>query len=271
MAALPTERPEILRLRGIEKTLNGHPVLAGVDLSLRACETVSILGPSGSGKTTLLRLIAGIIKPGRGQIFLFGEDSSPLSERALLSVRRRMGVVFQGGALFDSLTVFENVAFPLRVHTKTGEGEIRGRVAELLEQVGLPGVEDQFPADLSGGMKKRVAIARALVLRPELILFDEPTAGLDPRNARMVCELIAGLRRDFCETSVIVTHDLHCAFSTSDQVAFLHGGTIVEVEAPEDFRHSSRPEVRAFLEGAFIGAPPGLATERRGSWNRGAA
>ncbi|MBI4607490.1 MAG: ABC transporter ATP-binding protein [Candidatus Rokubacteria bacterium] len=251
MKALQLERPEILRLQGIHKAFNGHGVLAGVDLSLRACETVSVLGGSGAGKTTLLRLIAGLIKPDRGQIFLFGQDNAALNERELLPLRKRMGVVFQGAALFDSLTVRENIAFPLGVHTKASEGEVRDRVAEVLEQVGLPGIEDQYPAELSGGMKKRVGIARALALQPDLLLFDEPTAGLDPRNARMICELIAGLRRDLCETSVVVTHDLHCAFMVSNQITLLHNGKVIEVAPPEAFRNSSRPEVQKFLEGAF--------------------
>lgn len=251
MTAPSAERPEVLRIQGIHKTFNGHPVLAGVDLSLRACETVSVLGGSGSGKTTLLRMIAGLIKPEQGQIFLFGQDNVPLSEWQLLSLRRRMGVVFQGAALFDSLTVLENVAFPLKVHTKTHEEEIRQRVAEVLEEVGLPGIEDRYPSELSGGMKKRVGIARALVLQPDLMLFDEPTAGLDPTNARMICELIGELRRKLCATSVVVTHDLHCAFMMSNQMTFLHNGKIIEVATPEDFRHSSRPEVQKFLEGAL--------------------
>jgi len=263
--------PEILRLQEIHKTFNGHGVLAGVDLSLRACETVSVLGGSGSGKTTLLRLIAGLIKPDGGHIFLFDRDHVPLSERELLPLRKRMGVVFQGAALFDSLTVRENIAFPLRVHTKASEGEIRDRVAEVLEQVGLPGIEDQYPAELSGGMKKRVAIARALVLQPDFVLFDEPTVGLDPKNARMTCELIAGLQRDLCETSLVVTHDLHCAFTISNRIAFLHNGKIIEVAPPENFRNSSRPEVQKFLEGAFNEVTTLSRTERSSLWNRGVA
>ncbi|MBI2205126.1 MAG: ATP-binding cassette domain-containing protein [Candidatus Rokubacteria bacterium] len=250
MTAPPTE-PEILQIHALRKSFNGHEVLAGVDFSLRACETASVLGGSGSGKTTLLRLIAGLVKPDGGRIVLFGQDSVALSERELLPFRRRMGVVFQGAALFDSLTVFENVAFPLELHTKAGAGEIRERVAQVLDEVGLPGLEEQYPAQLSGGMRKRIGIARALVLQPDLLLFDEPTAGLDPTNTRMICELIAGLRGRFCGTSVVVTHDLHCAFMMSSQITFLHHGKIVEVAAPEDFRNSAKPEVRKFLEGAL--------------------
>ncbi|MBI3858494.1 MAG: ABC transporter ATP-binding protein [Planctomycetes bacterium] len=240
----------MLRIRELYKGLNGHQVLAGVELSLRACETVSVLGGSGAGKSTLLRLIAGLIKPDRGQIFLFEQDHVPLSERELLPLRRRMGVVFQGAALFDSLTVFENIAFPLRVHTTAWKDEIRDRVAAILKRVGLPGIEDRYPAELSGGMKKRVGIARALVLQPQLVLFDEPTAGLDPVNARLICELIAELRRDLCETSVVVTHDLHCAFAMSNHIALLHDGKVIELAPAETFRNSSRPEVQKFLAGA---------------------
>ncbi|MFQ5658196.1 MAG: ABC transporter ATP-binding protein [Candidatus Methylomirabilales bacterium] len=245
------EQPEVIRIQGIHKGFNAHQVLAGVDFSLRFCETVSVLGGSGSGKSTLLKLIAGLTKPDRGRIFLFEQDIVPMSERELLPLRRRMGVVFQGAALFDSLTVLENIAFPLRLHTQSSEGEIRDRVAEVLEQVGLPGIADQYPAELSGGMKKRVGLARALALQPEAVLFDEPTAGLDPKNARMICELIAELHRKICQTSVVVTHDLHCAFAISNQVALLHKGEIIEVASPEEFRNSSRPEVQAFIEGAF--------------------
>ncbi len=266
---VPMQKPEVLRIQGISKAFDTRQVLAGIDLSLRACETVSVLGGSGSGKTTLLRLIAGLIKPDRGEISLFGQHTVPLSERDLVSLRKRMGVVFQGAALFDSLTVFENIAFPLRLHTKTGEAEIRERVAELLNQVGLPGIEEAYPAGLSGGMRKRVGIARALALRPELVLFDEPTAGLDPQNARMICDLIVELRRDVCETSVVVTHDLQCAFMASDQVAFIHRGEILEVASPADFQRSSRPEVQRFLEGVFGPAPTATLTEGRVPWKRG--
>ncbi|MBI3779581.1 MAG: ABC transporter ATP-binding protein [candidate division NC10 bacterium] len=262
-----SEQPEILRIQGIHKAFNAHRVLAGIDLSLRACETVSVLGGSGSGKTTLLRLIAGLITPDRGQIFLFGQDIVPLTERELVPVRRRIGVVFQGAALFDSLSVYENIAFPLRLHTRTSEQEIRARVAELLKRVGLPGIEGQLPAELSGGMKKRVGIARALALQPEVVLFDEPTAGLDPKNARTICQLIAQLRRDLCETSVVVTHDLQCAFAISDQIAFVHQGEIIEVASPEAFLHSSRPEAQIFVNGAFEQTSRLRPVEGGISWN----
>lgn len=267
MGGIMAARSEILGIQGLHKAFNSHQILAGIELSLQACETMSVLGGSGSSKTTLLRLIAGLIKPDRGQIILLGQDIAPLSERDLVRLRRRIGVVFQGAALFDSLSVLDNIAFPLRVHTRTSEGEILARVAERLKQVGLPGIEGHHPAELSGGMKKRVGIARALALEPELVLFDEPTGGLDPKNARMICELIAELRRDLCQTSVVVTHDLQCAFAISDKVAFLHQGKIVEVARPEAFLHSSRPEVQMFLESALDPAAAGRPTERSVPWS----
>ncbi|MCZ6480848.1 MAG: ABC transporter ATP-binding protein [Candidatus Methylomirabilales bacterium] len=271
MAKRLMEQAGVIRIQGVHKVFNGHQVLAGIDLNLQVCETLSVLGGSGAGKSTLLKLIAGLAKPDHGQIFLFGEDIVPLSERELLPLRKRMGVVFQGAALFDSLTVFENIAFPLRLHTTASEGEIRDRVAETLEQVGMPGIGNQYPVELSGGMKKRVGIARALALQPETVLFDEPTAGLDPQNGRMICDLIAQLHRDLCQTSVVVTHDLHCAFTISNQVAFLHSGKIIEVASPEEFRNSARPEVQAFLEGAFDRATTPRHSDWRFPWNRGVA
>lgn len=271
MAEPVGEWPEVVRMQGVRKTFRARQVLAGIDLSLRGCRTLSVLGASGGGKSTLLRLLAGLIRPDEGQVLLFGQDLAPLSEPELVPVRKRIGVVFQGAALFDSLTVLDNIAFPLRLHTRTSEDEIRLRVAELLERVGLPGIEERYPAELSGGMAKRVGIARALALAPELVLFDEPTAGLDPQSARMICGLIAELRRDVCETSVVVTHDLQCAFACSDEIAFLHRGEIIDVARPEDFRNSSRPEVQRFLEGVWEPFNTLSPSGGGGAWNLGRA
>jgi phospholipid/cholesterol/gamma-HCH transport system ATP-binding protein len=236
---------------GVWKSFDGAPVLRGLDLEVPRGSTVSVMGGSGSGKTVLLRLTAGLIKPDRGRIRVLGVDTTPLREDALLPVRRRMGFVFQGAALFDSLTVYENVAYPLREHaTELPEPEVAARVQGLLERVGLPGVEGKLPADLSGGMKKRVGIARALVLDPELVLYDEPTAGLDPTNARLITELVETLKAESAsETAMVVTHDLEFARTVSDLIAILIEGRIAQLGPPEAVVHSAQREVQAFLAG----------------------
>jgi phospholipid/cholesterol/gamma-HCH transport system ATP-binding protein len=226
------------------------PVLRDLDLEVPHGSTVTVMGGSGSGKTVLLRLTAGLIKPDRGRIRTLGVDITPLREEALLPVRRRMGFIFQGAALFDSLTVYENVAYPLREHSTLTEVETADQVHRLLARVGLEGVDAKLPAELSGGMRKRVGIARALVLGPELILYDEPTAGLDPTNARLITELVESLRADgVSETAMVVTHDLEFARSVSDQIAVLIGGRIAQVGSVAAVLDSSQPEVRAFLGG----------------------
>ncbi|MBI2461124.1 MAG: ATP-binding cassette domain-containing protein [Candidatus Rokubacteria bacterium] len=239
-----------VQLEGVWKTFEGHRVLEGLDLVLPRGATLSVMGGSGTGKTVLLRLVAGLIQPDAGRIQALGEEIVGLREEALLPLRRRMGFVFQGAALFDSLSVFENVAFPLREHTALGEAAIADRVHRALEMVGLEGVDRLPPAELSGGMRKRVGIARALILDPELVLYDEPTAGLDPANARLIAELIGALKaRRVSETAMVVTHDFEFAATVSDQVALLHRGRLVEVADPEALRTSATPEVRAFLAG----------------------
>jgi len=242
---------EVVRLVGVAKSFSGRPVLRGVDFSLGRGQIVSVFGGSGAGKSTLLRLVAGLIKPDAGRILLFGQDEVPLSEAEMLPLRRRMGVVFQGAALFDSLTVGENVAFPLREHTQRREPEIRDRVAALLARVGLPGLEARYPGELSGGMKRRVGIARALALSPEVMLFDEPTAGLDPSAARLIGGLVAELHQALGTTFLVVTHDVPWAFAISDRIDLLHGGRVVEEAPPEAFRRSPKAEVQQFLAGVL--------------------
>ncbi|RMF92575.1 MAG: ABC transporter ATP-binding protein [Nitrospinota bacterium] len=250
------ERGEtVVEFVNVQKSFGQNRVLRNLNLSIRQGEILTIMGGSGSGKSVTLKLLVGLIKPDRGQIFLRGVDITPLSEEELLPFRQRMGVVFQGGALFDSMTVGENVAYPLREHLQLSEKEIRERVAEKLSLVGLPGIEEQYPADLSGGMKKRVAIARAIVMEPEILLYDEPTAGLDPINAKLISRLIDSLQQKFFPTSVVVSHDLHYAFPISDRVAMLYQGEIIAVGSPEEMRRSERHEVREFLAGDL--QPPG--------------
>ncbi|HUG35854.1 MAG TPA: ATP-binding cassette domain-containing protein, partial [Candidatus Limnocylindrales bacterium] len=199
--------------------------------------------------TVLLRIIPGLIRPDAGEVSLFGTRLDTLREEQMLPIRRRTGFVFQNAALFDSLSVFENVAYPLREHTRQSLGEITDRVHRFLGLVGLPGTDDLMPAELSGGMRKRVGIARALVMEPEVVFFDEPTAGLDPTNARVVAELIAQLRTGVCDTAIVVTHDIELADMVADQMAILHQGRFAEVGTPAEMHASANPAVKKFLAG----------------------
>src|SRR5919198_740756 len=239
----------VIELRGVRIAFNSHEVLRGIDLTVLEGEILTIMGGSGSGKSVLLRLLAGLIKPQRGEIRVNGTDIVPLSEDEMLSFRRCLGVVFQQAALFDSMSVAENIAYPLREHEQLDEAAIQQRVAELLEIVGLPGLQGQYPAELSGGMRKRVGVARALALRPTIVLYDEPTSGLDPGNAKMISELIAQVSKTFGTTSVVVSHDLYWSLRISTRVALLYGGKMVAAGTPSEIQSSSIPEVQAFLAG----------------------
>jgi phospholipid/cholesterol/gamma-HCH transport system ATP-binding protein len=238
-----------IRLAGVRKSFDSLAVLQGVDLEVAAGETVTIIGGSGSGKSVLLRLIIGLIRPDAGRIWIDGEEITPLPEARLLPIRRKVGMLFQGAALFDSLTVAENIAFPLREHTLMGEAEIRARVEQLLELVGLPGIEEKEPTELSGGMKKRVGLARAIALQPRIILYDEPTTGLDPSNIEKITELMINLREKLGGTSVVVTHDMTSAFKVSDRIAMLHQGQIAVAGTVAEIEHSEERLVRDFIAG----------------------
>jgi phospholipid/cholesterol/gamma-HCH transport system ATP-binding protein len=239
-----------VRFEQVWKAFDELDVLKGLDLEVPRGTTVTVMGGSGSGKTVLLRLTAGLIKPDRGRIEVLGVETTPLREEALLPLRRRMGFVFQGAALFDSLTVYENVAYPLREHARLPEAEVAERVHRKLALVGLRDIDAKLPAELSGGMKKRVGIARAIVLEPELVLYDEPTAGLDPTNARLITELVEGLKaQGVTETAMIVTHDLEFARMVSDLIAILIDGRLAQVGPPEAIFGSPQREVQAFLAG----------------------
>jgi len=225
-------------------------VLRGVSFALAKGETLVVMGGSGSGKTVLLRLVAGLIRPDAGQIRVFDRELERLSEEELLPLRRRMGFVFQGAALFDSLSVYENVAYPLREHSSLGEAEIRERVVRNLSLVGLGSeVLGLLPAELSGGMKKRVGIARALSVEPEVLLFDEPTGGLDPTNAKLVGELIRELRAGVCDTAIVVTHDLELAKTVADRVAVLIAGRFATLGPVDAVLETTDSAVQAFLAG----------------------
>ncbi len=239
----------IVQVREVRKSFGAHEVLRGISLELERGTTLAVMGGSGSGKTVLLRIIDGLLSPDSGEVSLFGTHIERMSEEAMLPLRRRTAFVFQGAALFDSMSVFENVAFPLREHTSQSLGEMTDRVHRLLGLVGLPGTDDLLPAELSGGMRKRVGIARALVMEPEVVFFDEPTAGLDPTNARVVGELMATLRTGVCDTAIVVTHDLEFADMIADRMAILHHGRFADVGTPDEIRRSASQDVQKFLAG----------------------
>ena len=237
----------MIDVRDVWKSFNGNQVLKGVNLRVWPGTTSVILGGSGSGKTVLMKHIMGLFKPDRGEVIVDGESITRMNRRELSRFRTRMGMVFQSSALFDSLTVFENVAFPLREHTKLSEEEIAAAVKEKLAVVELYEVEQKFPAELSGGMRKRVALARAIVREPKLVLYDEPTTGLDPLTTESVDEMIIGARQKLGVTSVVISHDIGSTFHIADHVAMLHDGRIVEEGPPDKVRNSQEPHTRHFL------------------------
>ncbi|MFP8874978.1 MAG: ABC transporter ATP-binding protein [Myxococcota bacterium] len=238
-----------IALRGIEKGFGGRPVLRGVDLTVAPGKIVTILGGSGTGKSVLLKHMIGLLRPDRGRVFVAGRDVTELGEAEWVEVRKGFGYVFQGSALFDSLSVLENVAYPMREHQDSSEPEVKRRVADCLEAVGLSGIEAQMPAELSGGMRKRVAVARAIAMEPDVLLYDEPTTGLDPGNSRRIGELVLSVRARLGAASVIVTHDLALCETVSDHVALLAEGRFAVEGTPAEIRSSSDPAVREFLEG----------------------
>lgn len=240
----------IVEVIGLEKSFEAGEVLEGLTFSVSRGETLVVMGGSGSGKTVLLRHIAGLMQPDAGQVRVFGVNIEDLSEEELLPIRRRMAYVFQGAALFDSLTTYENVAYALREHTDLAEAEIRERVVRYLGHVGLgEDVLPKLPAELSGGMRKRVGIARALATEPEIMLFDEPTAGLDPTNAKMVGELIRQLHVGVCDTAIVVTHDLDLAKAVADRVAILVEGRFAAIGPLAEVLEARDEVVQAFLAG----------------------
>lgn len=247
----------VVEFRDVTKSFRGAPVLRGVSLAVAPGETYTILGGSGSGKSVCLKHMLGLLRPDSGRVLVFGRDVTELSEAAFVDVRREFGMVFQSAALFDSLSVYENVAYPLREHRRGWEeARVRERVRACLEAVGLTGIEALLPGELSGGMRKRVGVARAIALEPRVILYDEPTTGLDPANARRIGELIRALQERLRLSSVVVTHDLELCYAVSDRVALLREGRIVMEERGAALRGSQHPEFRLFLEGPGDAAAP---------------
>ncbi len=239
----------MIKLVDINKSFKERQVLRHINLSVADGETLVIIGGSGSGKSTLLRLMVGLIAPTSGEIWIDAQEISQMKEEALDQVRLKMGMVFQYSALFDSMTVGDNVAFGLREHTDYSEEKIRRIVAEKLALVGLSGVENMMPSELSGGMKKRVGLARAIAFEPSIIFYDEPDSGLDPVMTGKIDELIRTMQRQLGVTSVVVTHDMESAFLVGDRIAMVYEGEIIADEPAEEFRRLSDPRVRAFLRG----------------------
>jgi phospholipid/cholesterol/gamma-HCH transport system ATP-binding protein len=237
----------LFEVRGLKKAFGRNVVLDGLDLDIYEGEVVTIIGESGSGKSVLLKAMMGLVEVDGGTIRFDGQEVTGQTEREWVRTRRRIGMLFQESALFDSLDVFENVGYALREQTSMTDEEIARRVAETLSLVALPGIEAMAPSDLSGGMRKRVALARAVAVRPEVVFYDEPAEGLDPINVTRVNRLLLGLQESLNVTSVVVTHNLKAAFAISDRLALIHDGEVVVTGAPETFIDSDNPVVREFI------------------------
>lgn len=257
-----SEAAPIIRVEGVSVTLGGRKILDRVDLTIRKGEVFVLLGPSGCGKTTLLRCLIGLLVPTEGKIFVGDTDIVPLDEGALDLVRRRMGVSFQAGALFNSMTVLENVELPLIENTKLLPAEIRAIARMKLEMVGLLDAAGRMPSEISGGMRKRAAIARAMALDPEILFFDEPSSGLDPLTAAEIDELIRTINKAFGVTVFAVTHDIASAFTIGHRTAMMRQGRLLAVAAPEEMRRSADPAVVNFLDRKLETGPHASGIEK---------
>ncbi|WP_298266507.1 ABC transporter ATP-binding protein [Geobacter sp.] len=243
----------MIKLVEVEKSFGSQVVLDRLSVEIPPGKITAVIGPSGEGKSVLLKHMIGLLQPDAGKVYVEGEDITVMRRRELNRVRERFGMLFQNAALFDSMSVFENVAFPLEEKTRLSSYEIRDKVHEALEHVGLRGVDDKFPDELSGGMKKRVGLARALLLNPRIILFDEPTTGLDPIICRAIHQLIKDTHSRFGFTAVIVSHEIPEIFDISDYVAMLYRGRIIEMGTPEEIQRSEHPVVKQFISGSLEG------------------
>lgn len=239
----------MISLRQLTMAFGSKVVLDELDLDVYKGETLAVIGPSGSGKSTVIKVLTGLLAPTSGSVQIEGQETSGFDDDAWDELRCHMGVVFQYSALFDFLSVGENVAFGLRQHFKLPEAEIQSRVAALLEMVGMPGTQSMMPAELSGGMKKRVGLARALAMQPQVVFYDEPTSGLDPVMTMTISRLIRKTQQTLGVTSVLVTHDMESAYFAADRIAMLYKGKIVQVGTPDEIKRSSNPIVHAFVNG----------------------
>ncbi|MBM3285137.1 MAG: ABC transporter ATP-binding protein [Candidatus Aminicenantes bacterium] len=243
----------MIRVVDVHKSFGPKKVLQDVNLTVEKGETMVVIGQSGSGKSVLLKTLIGLLKPDAGEIFIDGEEISRLKEDALQRITRKFGLLFQSAALFDSMTVAENVRFGLERHTSCPGEEVERMVAESLARVGLSGVENLMPHQLSGGMKKRVGLARAIAYQPEIMLYDEPSTGIDPIRADAINELINKLKIEMGVTSVVITHDMASSYKVADRIAMLHEGRIIEVGTAEEIRQSASPVVQQFIRGEAEG------------------
>jgi len=242
----------MITIKDLKKSFNGFEVLRGVNLTIPESKITFIMGQSGSGKSVLLKHIVGLLKPDSGEIWFQDKDITKLSEKELQKIRKKIGFLFQEGALFDFMTVKENVMFPLKEHFKMSKVEMEKTVDELLSAVDLQLAKDKYPSELSGGMKKRAALARTLALKPQVVLFDEPTTGLDPILQVSILELIKNLKEKYNLTCVIVSHDLNLAFKFADYIAFLNEGIIIEVGTPEEIKNSTNEFIKKFIKSALL-------------------
>ena len=239
----------VIKVRKLKIAFGSKVVLNEIDLDIFPGETLAVIGPSGTGKSTVLKVLTGLLAPTSGSVVIEGQETNGFDEPQWDQLRKHMGVVFQYSALFDFLTVGENVAFGLRRHFSLPEEEVQARVDELLKLVGLPDAKNMMPAELSGGMKKRVGLARALAMQPQIVFYDEPTAGLDPVMTMTISRLIRQTQRQFGVSSLLVTHDMESVFTSADRVAMLYNGKIVQVGTVEEIKNSTNPVVRAFISG----------------------
>jgi len=243
----------MIEIKEVHKSFAQNEVLRGVNLTIQKGETMVIIGRSGCGKSVLLKHIIGLLKPDQGRILVDGEDITSYNDNELNKLRKRFGMLFQASALFDSMTVDENVGLGLREHTDLPETEIKEKVTKTLKLVGLSGIEEKKPAELSGGMKKRVGLARAIAMDPEYVLYDEPTTGVDPIMGDVINELIVSCRNVLSITSIAVTHDIVSAYRIADRIAMLYQGKIIFIGTPEETKNTDHPVVRQFIEGSAQG------------------
>ncbi len=243
----------MIRIVDLHKAFGRKKVLQGVNLDLKRGETLAVIGQSGSGKSVLIKHIIGILRPDKGQIFVDGVEITSLKDDELHKITRRFGMLFQGVALFDSMTVAQNVSFGLERHTDFSKERIQELVAESLDKVGLKGCEGLMPQELSGGMRKRVGLARAIAYGPDIILYDEPSTGIDPIRADAINDLINMMNRDMNVSTIVITHDLVSAYKVADRIAMLYEGKIVEAAAPEEIRNSKTPVIQQFIHGRAEG------------------